>query len=81
MVMEVLSPETQRRDRLDKLKLYERAGVKEYWLVDPDAKTVQVYLLEGETYQLAEVYTAQNVAKVNVLPGCFIELSKVFGKK
>ena len=81
MVMEVLSPETQRRDRMDKLKLYERAGVKEYWLVDPDAKTVQVYLLEGEAYQLTEVYTAQNVAKVNVLPGCFVELSKVFGKK
>lgn len=81
MVIEVLSPDTQRRDRIDKLKLYERAKVKEYWLVDPDAKTVQVYLLEGETYQLTEVYTAQNVAKVNVLPGCFVELSKVFGKK
>lgn len=81
MVIEVLSPDTQRRDRIDKFKLYERARVKEYWLVDPDAKTVQVYLLEGETYQLTEVYTAQNVAKVNVLPGCFVELSKVFGKK
>ncbi len=81
MVMEILSPDTQRRDRMDKLKLYERAKVKEYWLVDPDAKTVQVYLLEGETYQLTEVYTAQNVAKVNVLPGCFVELSKVFSKK
>lgn len=81
MVVEVLSPDTQRLDRMDKMKLYEREKIKEYWIVDPDAKTVQVYLLENDSYQIAEVYTAQSVAKVNILPGCFIELSAVFIKK
>ena len=78
MVAEVLSPSTQRHDRLVKYNLYQRAGVREYWIVDPENKTVQVSILEDGRYRLAEVYTAQDVAKVNVLDGCFVELSKLF---
>lgn len=78
MVAEVLSPSTQRHDRLVKYNLYQRAGVREYWIVDPENKTVQVSILEDGRYRLAEVYTAQDIAKVNVLDGCFVELSKLF---
>lgn len=78
MVIEVLSPSTQRHDRLTKYNLYQRAGVREYWIVDPESKTVQVCVLEGGSYRVLEVYTAQDVAKVNALEGCFVELSKVF---
>ena len=79
MVIEILSPSTQRHDRLVKLGLYQRAGVREYWIVNPDDQTVQVMLLDGGgVLQLHEVYDRQAVAKVNVLDGCFIELSKVF---
>ena len=78
MVAEVLSPSTQRHDRLVKLDLYQRAGVREDWIVDPESKTVQVSILKDGCYRLAEVYTAQDVAKVNVLDGCFVELSKLF---
>ena len=78
MVIEVLSPSTQRHDRLTKYNLYQQAGVREYWIVDPESKTVQVCVLEGGRYRLMEVYTAQDVAKVNALDGCFVELEKVF---
>lgn len=79
MVVEILSPSTQRHDRLVKLGLYQRAGVREYWIVNPEDQTVQVMLLDGSgVLQLHEVYDRQGVAKVNVLDGCFIELSKVF---
>ena len=78
MVVEILSPSTQRHDRLVKLGLYQRAGVLEYWIVDPDSSTVQVFLQRDGSLQLHEVYDRQGVAKVNVLDGCFIELSKVF---
>ena len=78
MVAEVLSPSTQRHDRLVKYNLYQRAGVREYWIIDPENRTVQVSVLDGGRYPLAEVYTAQDVAKVNVLEGCFVELSKLF---
>lgn len=78
LVVEILSPSTQRHDRLVKLGLYQRAGVREYWIVDPDSSTVQVFLQNDGSLQLREVYNREGVAKVNVLDGCFIELAKVF---
>lgn len=81
LVAEILSPSTQRHDRLVKLNLYQRAGVREYWIVDPDNQTVQVMLLgKNGVLKLHEVYGPEDVAKVNVLEGCFIELSKVFAE-
>ena len=44
LIVEILSPSTQRRDRLTKLNLYQRAGVREYWIVNPEDRTVQVML-------------------------------------
>lgn len=78
LIVEILSPSSRRHDRLVKLNLYQRAGVREYWIVDPDNKSVQVFLLDGDTLKIHEDYGRKDVAKVNVLNGCFIELSKVF---
>ncbi len=81
MVIEVLSPSTQQHDQLVKLNLYQRAGVQEYWIVDPENRTVRVLLQTGDgTFRTHEVYRQEDVAKVNVLDGCFIELSKVFSE-
>ena len=77
LVVEVLSPSTERHDRLVKLDLYQRASVREYWIVSPDEKTVQVFLLDGGLMQPHEVYGKEDIAKVSVLGGCSIELSKV----
>lgn len=78
MVIEILSPSTQRLDRLTKFELYQRGGVKEYWIVDPANQSVQVFLLDNAAFHLHEVYGSKDVAKVNVLDGCFIEVCKVF---
>lgn len=78
LIIEILSPSTQRHDRLTKYNLYERAGVTEYWIVSPEERTVQVSLLSGGRYRMAELYTPQDIAKVHVLDGCFVELAKVF---
>ena len=81
LIVEVLSPSTQRHDQLVKLNLYQRAGVREYWIVDPENRTVRVMVQAGDgTLQIHEVYRREDVAKVNVLDGCFIELSKVFSE-
>ena len=81
MVVEILSPSTQRHDRLVKLGLYQRAGVREYWIVSPEEQTVQVMLLDsGGVLQFHEVYDRDRIAKVNILDGCFIELAKVFAE-
>ncbi len=78
MVVEILSPSTQRNDRLVKLGLYQRAGVREYWIVNPEDQTVQVFTLSNGLLLPREVYDWEGVAKVNVLDGCFVELAKVF---
>ncbi len=78
LVIEVLSPSTRRHDRLVKLRLYQRAGVKEYWIADPETRSVMVFLQDGDSLRLHEDYGREDIAKVNVLEGCFIELKKVF---
>lgn len=80
LIIEILSPSTARHDRLVKLGQYQRAAVREYWIVSPAERTVQVFLLEGRSLLPHEVYGDTGVAKVNVLDGCFIELEKVFSE-
>lgn len=79
MVMEILSPSTRRHDRLVKLNLYQQAGVREYWIVNLDEQTVQVFMQDGGgLLRLIEEYEKDSMAKVNVLDGCIIELGRVF---
>lgn len=79
LIAEVLSPSTQRHDQLVKLNLYQRAGVREYWIVDPENKTVRVMVQDANGHLWPhEIYKQEDIAKVGVLDGCFIELSKVF---
>jgi len=80
LVIEILSPSTRRHDRFVKLGLYQQAGVREYWIVNPEEKVVQVLLLENGYLLHHDEYGRKDVAKVNVLEGCFIELEKVFAE-
>ena len=56
LVVEVLSPGTARYDRSHKKDVYERHGVREYWIVDPANRTVEQYLLENGGFVLRDVY-------------------------
>ena len=78
LIIEVLSPSTQRHDRLTKFSLYQRAGVQEYWLVDPASRSVSVYTLEEGAYHAAVVYASNSSAPVGVLEDCTIDLTTVF---
>lgn len=79
LVIEILSPSTRRHDRLVKLGLYQRAGVREYWIVDPENKAVQVFLRDADGFlRLHEDYGQEELAKVHALEGCYIELNRLF---
>lgn len=79
LIIEILSPSTRRHDRMTKFNLYQRAGVREYWIVDPEYKSVQVFAQDGGgSLRISEEYGRGDVARVNVLEGCFIDLGKVF---
>ena len=78
-VVEVLSPSSRRHDKLVKHSLYEKAGVKEYWIVDPEKKMVLVHLLEEDGhYPSPDVYTEKDTVPVHVLEDCTIDLAEVF---
>ena len=78
LIIEILSPTTQRHDRMTKFNLYQQAGVREYWIVDPDGKSAQVFVLDGGHYVAKDFGTAKDMVKVNVLEDCAIDLSQVF---
>jgi len=79
LVIEISSPATSRRDRVYKFNMYEKAGVKEYWIVDPDGKFVDVFSLqENGRYGRPEIFTDENKITVNVFEDLEIDLSKVF---
>ena len=52
LVIEILSPTTRRRDRVTKAQIYARHQVPAYWIVDPERETVDVYILNVESYRL-----------------------------
>lgn len=81
LVAEILSPSTWRHDCLVKYNLYQRAGVKEYWIVDPDKKVVLVHTLEEGQYHAPRVYTARDTVPVGVLGECTVDLTAVFSEE
>jgi len=67
LVVEILSPSTAPKDLKDKRKLYQRFGVKEYWIVDPIHKTIQVYKLDEQgKYSFPETYAGDDKIKVGI---------------
>ena len=68
IVVEVSSPGTATYDRHDKYDMYARAGVQEYWLVDPVAQVVEVLSLEDDEYQSLGVFEGQNGVISKVVP-------------
>ena len=58
LVVEVLSPSTMRNDRMHKKEVYQACGVREYWLVDPENRTIEQYLLREEKLELNAVYVS-----------------------
>ena len=67
MVVEVLSHSTRKKDLTIKKDTYEAQGVREYWIIDPRAKSVTVYLLKDGKYFLDEVYTLMTEEDLNLL--------------
>ena len=57
LVVEILSPSTARNDKIRKKAAYEKYGVKEYWIVDPMSKSVEVYLRKEDKLILDDVYS------------------------
>jgi Uma2 family endonuclease len=77
LVVEVLSSGTWRVDRREKMVEYAQAGIGEYWMVDPDAGTVEVLVLRAGAYTLLGKWGAGEVANSEVLAGFKVDVGDV----
>ena len=78
ITVEILSPTTSYKDQIEKLLLYEKHGVKEYWIVNPDAKYVMIYRLEGVKYGKPEYLIENDTLESRALEGLKIDLREVW---
>jgi Uma2 family endonuclease len=79
-VAEVLSPSTASHDRTVKLSAYERAGVREVWLVDPIDRKLTVYRLEAGYYGRATILELKGRTQLTAVPGVTIDWTRVLAK-
>ena len=80
LVVEVTSESTERTDREEKLREYEKAGVGEYWIVDPEARVVEVYVLREGKYELSGRWGEGEKAKSEILRGFEVETEDIFAE-
>ncbi|QJD86948.1 Uma2 family endonuclease [Cohnella herbarum] len=78
LVVEILSKSTGRRDKTIKKALYEKFGVKEYWLTDPVFRIVEQFVLADGRYMLASTLTEQDKLTSLTVPCLAIDLANVF---
>jgi Uma2 family endonuclease len=78
LVMEIISPSTVSRDMTVKKDLYEKYGVREYWIVQPRERIVIVYGLENGIFGKASVYTENEQISLSILPEIEVNLKNIF---
>ena len=78
LVVEVLLPSTAAHDRATKLPIYAEAGVPDVWLIDPQAKTVEVLKLQGKKYFVEATHAGDQALTSNLFPGWQLPLADLF---
>lgn len=78
LVVEILSESSAYRDAFQKKMLYARFGVKEYWIVAPKEKLVDLYQLKNKEYALAGTFVGDAVIESQALPGFRVLLKELF---
>ena len=79
MVVEILSPSSRRRDWRDKLDLYERHGVREYWLIDPESRMLWIMRLRDGRLGIHRVCCEGDAAESAALEGFSVGVDAIFG--
>ncbi len=79
LIVEIVSPSTLKKDIKDKFILYEKAGVKEYWIINPNDENVSVFVLDSSgKYEFKGIYAEDMVVKVSIFDDFKICLKDLF---
>jgi Uma2 family endonuclease len=78
LVAEIVSLQGRSRDRIEKRDLYEQHGVKEYWIIDPEAQTVEVLALVSGRYELVQRSLPGETSSSRLLPGFEVSVGDLF---
>jgi Uma2 family endonuclease len=77
---EVLSPSTARHDKIIKIPVYERAGVREVWLVNPMDRTLSIYRLEAGRYGRPTILELKGQTPLTAVPGLTVDWDRVLAR-
>ncbi len=80
LVVEIMSPSTTRKDRLQKMRIYQKAKVQHYWLVDPQQKTLECFALHDGLYALVASGMEEDIVEHPNFPGLSIPLKSLWSK-
>lgn len=80
LVVEILSPGNSKKEMKNKFELYEEAGVREYWIVQPEYENTIIYVLEDDKYRSFAPFTEEDEIKSHIFPELKIPMSKIFRK-
>ena len=79
LIVEILSPSTSKKDLKDKYRLYEKSGVKEYWIAYPDLKNINAFILNKKNkYELTGMYVEGDKISPSMFPELKIDITEVF---
>ena len=78
LIVEILSPSTNKKDLKHKYEVYEESGVKEYWIIHPNDQTALVYTLIDGLYQPSRLLTSGDFMEAQCLPGFKLDLEYIF---
>ena len=78
LVVEIISPTSGYRDKATKKRIYERFGVKEYWVVEPQEETVEIYSLKDKKFALHQSLRKKDTLSSLLLPEFKVPLTDIF---
>jgi Uma2 family endonuclease len=80
LIVEILSPGNNRKELHDKYEVYEESGVKEYWIIHPEERTLLIHTLENGKYIPSRLFTMGDTVMSKAIPNFRLGLDEIFGK-
>ncbi len=79
LAVEVISKSNEDTDRIEKFSEYAKAGIQEYWIVEPEERTIEIYILDRKKYKLLGKWGIDETARSEMLAGFEVKVKDIIG--